>query len=408
MNNQEKKILILSAFVNPFIDNNNRVLSIANQFVKNNWSVDIITSDFSHTYKMFYRDFVTTEPLFPVTFIHVIQYKKNLSLKRIISHLLFALKAYFYLKIRIQQYHLIYSTTPTNVAPYLISFLAKKSNIRHVVDIIDIWPESFYVLKNRNKWLYKILTFPWKGLSHSLYRRASILISSSKKYANFGQNFRSDDVRSYLLGVDLDKTKELISLSKLKLPIKADDEIWIAYGGSLGHSYDFDTIIESVTFFSNQKIKYMLIFIGGGVLENEIKEKIDEKGLNAIITGRIDYRDYLKWLSECEIAINSYKKDSFVGYSYKFSDYLAAGCCILNNLPGETADIVKKYNIGENFDYEENALKNLLYKLINNKQRINYYRSNTNHLASNELSKFKIMSALYYYITKDIHKVVIT
>lgn len=395
-----KRVLFLSAFTNPYSYNNNRVMGVAGIFQAKGWNVEIITTSFSHTYKKQYSEFIRDQkPLFSTHFIPVPSYKSNISIIRLFSHFVFALKTYFYLKRLINKYDLIYCTVPTNLAPYLVNRLAKENKVPNVIDIIDIWPESFYLLAGKLQCIFKVLSYPWLLISHSLYRSAVILVSASKKYAEFGQQFHKYKVNEYLLGVDKGFTKKLVAESLASLPFKMENEVWIAYGGSLGNSYDFDIILGALVELELQKIKYRFFFIGGGVLEDRIKNRIKEKELNATITGRLDYADYLKWLDNCDIAINSYKKGSLVGYSYKFSDYLATGCCILNNLPGETAELVEKYKLGINFGHNKNELASALRRLIEDQNLLSFYKSNVKKAVTNEFSKAVIMEKLYTSIT---------
>lgn len=400
---QGKKLLLISAFTNPFLDNNNRVLGVASVFQEKGWDVEILTASFSHTYKKFYNEFIKDQkPLYETHFIAVPTYKSNVSVKRLISHFFFAIKTFFYLKRAISQYDLIYSTVPSNLAPYFANRMAKANNIPHVVDIIDIWPESFYVLAGKLQGVFKILSYPWKLISHSLYRNVSILIAASKRYAEFGQKFRSEKVNAYLLGVDTTKVQKLISESTHQLPQKKKGEVWITYGGSLGFSYDFDVILGALEILSQQNIPYSFFFIGGGELADHLQKIIHQKNIKATITGRIDYADYLKFLSSCDIAINSFKKGSLVGYSYKFNDYVATGCCVLNNLQGETSALIEEYRIGINFRHESSELALVMKQLILDTQLLSTIKNNINKVSGNELSKQKIFEELYNDITSKL------
>ncbi len=390
-----KRILIVSAFTNPYLENNNRVISIAHLFKTKGWKVEILTANFNHPFKKYYTELhIQNEILFHTHFLSIPGYSKNLSIKRIISHLIFALRAYRYLK-KNNNYDLIYLTVPTNIAPYLIIRLVKKKSIFTVVDIIDIWPESFYVLTSKFRGLIKLLTYPWLKISHSVYRNASMLIAASKRYASFGQRFRTDKVYPFLLGVDKEKTESLISTSTIELPLKKDNEIWIAYGGSLGNSYDFDAILLAIENLHRENYSYRFFFIGGGVLEEQISNRIKKNKLNAFVTGRLNYPDYLKWLCQCDIAINSYKKGSLVGYSYKFNDYLATGCCVVNNLPGEIEDLIIRYDLGLNFDFNKKNLFITLKLLLDEPSKIEYFRKNVIKAIDQELSKKIIFEKLY-------------
>jgi len=289
---------------------------------------------------------------------------------------------------------------PTSLSAYFCSEYCKKKKKKLVIDVIDLWPESFIVL-SRFKILFKILTYPWFLISRITYSRANILIAESKKYAEYAQRFNSKAIALPIyLGVNMEKAKKLREKSNIILN-KSKDEIWICYGGILGLSYNFDIILSTFKEISrNYKKNIKLFFIGGGQLEDYIKGFAKENKLDIVVTGNMHYPDFLKYMSYMDIAINSFKKDTQVVHSYKFNDYIVSGLAIVNNLKGETEDLINEYKIGLNFDYESNSMQDCLEKLITD----NKYRENCKHqtinVAQNVLSQDIIYKELIDLILK--------
>jgi hypothetical protein len=194
------------------------------------------------------------------------------------------------------------------------------------------------------------------------------------------------------LGVDM----QLIDRVKMNNPVslnKPKDEIWIAYAGSLGTSYDFDTLLDAVKNI-NGRCKYKLWFIGDGVRHNEIATVIKEANLNAEITGFLSYDQLLGYLAYCDIAINIFRKGTKVVYSYKFNDYIAMNCFVLNSLEGETSSLVDDYKVGLNFDFSKNQLSIVLTDVIDNWDFFSKWKLNTDKLVSEKLDKVKIYSVV--------------
>lgn len=386
-----KKVVLVSAFVNPFKNNNNRVLSIGRMFQDNGYQVTIITTDFSHMLKKRYPT-EQQNPIFDTIFLKVPVYKTSMSINRLYSHLIFSFKVKNILNKMIADCDIIYATTPTTLAPFFARRISKRNKKPFLLDVIDLWPEAI----SNNKILLKLLIWPWKIISHSNLKAASYVFTASESYEKFIKKLGVKRVKNYYLGIDMTFINKLIVSSKLVLPSKEAKEIWIAYGGNLGYAYDFDVIIDSLIAINNAGFKYKMIFIGGGDMEKYIATKIKNNNINGIITGKLDYKDYLKWLSNCDLAINSFKKETIVAHSYKFNDYLATSCCVLNNLSGETANMVEKYQIGFNFD--QYTLDKVLFDLLNEPERISQCKTNSNSLIENVLSKEKI----YTEVFKDI------
>jgi hypothetical protein len=192
-------------------------------------------------------------------------------------------------------------------------------------------------------------------------------------------------VYTIYLGIDKQQIELLKNESKVVLE-KPDDELWICYAGSLGNSYDFDVLLYAVCKL-NQVCKYRLLFIGGGDKRNYLEEKIEALGLYGFITGMVSYSDYLKYLSYCDIGINIFKQNTFVVHSYKFNDYIASNLFILNNLLGETAELIDSYKIGRNFNFSDHLLADVLRDTCENWDIYKNYRNNTVQVINEVLDK---------------------
>ena len=73
---------------------------------------------------------------------------------------------------------------------------------------------------------------------------------------------------------------------------------------------------------------------------------------------------------------------------------------ILNNLAGETAEMMKKYKIGLNFN--ENNLSEILCDVCLNWETYRKYKSNADLLINNELDSVKIYNRLALNILNSI------
>lgn len=134
-------------------------------------------------------------------------------------------------------------------------------------------------------------------------------------------------------------------------------------------------------------------FIGDGEKADYIREISDTYGLNVIITGYLEYKNLLKYLSYCDIAVNSFKENTLVVHSYKFNDYVATGCYVLSNLSGETAEMIDKYAIGRNFD--KDSFNRTLYETVSQWDLIKtYVQANLQRLIHEELDQAVIYRKL--------------
>lgn len=335
-----KNIIMISAFVGDLrTAKSSRIYKIKRMFESHGGNVRVVTSDFLHGGKK-YKDYDMDENEIR---LHVPSYKKNISFGRIISHIVFAIKTFVYLKKFSEKIDAIYCSAPTSLATFLVGKYAKKHNIFYIVDIIDLWPDSLIPIYS-NKF-FEILMAPWRWVSRSGYKLASYISAESQKYAEMGHVWNQTAPYSYTyLGIN----SKLVSSLREKI-VKTEDCIRICYGGSLGLSYDFENILLALKKLRDHGINYSFVFVGDGDRRDYIETFSKENNLNVKITGRLNYNDFLLELLKSDIALNSFKENTKVVHSYKFNDYVATHCFVINSLVGETADMIDKYKIGRNY-----------------------------------------------------------
>ena len=157
--------------------------------------------------------------------------------------------------------------------------------------------------------------------------------------------------------------------------------------------YDFNAMLDAVKEIHG-KYRYKLWFVGDGVRHNEIAEYINKNVLNAEITGFLDYEHLLGYLGYCDIAVNIFRANTKVVYSYKFNDYVAMNCFVLNSLEGETAQMVDEYRIGRNFNFSDQPLSTILEDTLKNWERYSIWKNNSQKLVEEKLDKEKIYSVV--------------
>lgn len=379
------KTILISTFANISSTSNSRMLTIFNHVAGDKL---VITTDFNHSKKKYYEASEIQHK--NQVNLHVPAYRKNISFSRIWSHFVFAMKVKKFLASLDEKPNVIYCTMPTSSSAYICARFCKKHKIKFIIDIIDLWPDSLLPLV---KWkcVIKILLSPWIYLTRYAYRYADVIMGESVKYANEAKNFnKKAEVYPIYLGVDIQYIDKVKKYHDIYLN-KSANEIWIAYAGSLGNSYDFQELLNAVKLIHG-RYRYKLWFIGDGVLHNEIESYIKKNKLNAEITGFVSYEHLLGYLSYCDIAVNIFKNKTKVVYSYKFNDYVAMDCFVLNSLEGETAQMINEYRIGKNFNFSNNPLANVLEDVLKNWKEYSSWKGNNRRLIQEKLDKEQIYS----------------
>lgn len=293
-------------------------------------------------------------------------YIKNISIRRIFSQIIFAknLKSFLF---NSNKYDLIYCCVPTLEAAYVAKNSAKKWKIPFVIDVQDLWPEAMK-LKIKNRIFGNILLFPYKLMANSIYKAANGIVACSNTYLDrvLEVNKISTIQEVVYIGTDLqnyNKEKDFtIGIQK------NNNDIWITYLGTLGHSYDIDTLLLSYSnIYRDYGDRIKLFIIGRGEKEIEYRELAEKLKIPVIFTGWVDHSHVIDYLDKSDILVNAIKKNAPQSITNKIGDYLSAGKCIANGSSNkEFIEMIDKNNIGINYlPSDTDSMEKALLRLIN-------------------------------------------
>lgn len=367
---REGKILFVSVFGRTEGRSNDRINNLLYYAPKG--KVDIITTNFSHSKKHYKQPNDDRR----ITFIKVPKYQRNLGIKRIFSHWVFAFKLQRELKNRIGWYSHVYCITPTPTSTIVAGNFANKHGLPFVVDIIDVWPDGLLPISGVFK-IIKPLLYPWRLIFNSGIKKANYIIGADSNYTKIGKNINlKAESKTFFLGMSGSSILSEKYLEEKKDQILSiENELVVGYAGSLGNLYDFDymfDICNTISAVQNRKVK--LRFIGGGVLEDELRGKARKfNNIDVEFTGALEYSIFIEELRKCHVGLNVFKENELIYMSYKIYDYLASGLFVLNNLSGDANFFVSRYNVGINIgkrNSENNFTIENFQKIIN-KSRFN-------------------------------------
>lgn len=356
-------IVVISEFSEDFSrSDNDRFLYLTNLISHETGDdIELVTSSFCHTTKKHRTNPLEQWP-FKITFIEESGYSKNVCLKRFYSHYSWGKNLLNYLKSREKKPDVIYCAVPSLTGPRLIAKYCEKKNIPFVIDVQDLWPEAFQMVFNVPI-VSKLIFWPFEFLANSIYKRADAICAVSNTYCKRAKdvNHKVKDTTSVFIGTELDVFDRYASENQVMR--KDDGEIWMAYCGTLGTSYNLPLVFEAMKKIHNPLLRF--IVMGDGPLMEQFKSKA--KGLNVTFTGRLDYSHMCGMLSACDIVVNPIVGRSVATIINKHADYAACGKPVLNTQKSEEYQIlVEKYRMGFNCITSDDVAKNII-KLINDK-----------------------------------------
>ena len=371
---------------------------LANMLCNNGFDVDLYTSTFNHWEKA-QRDenkiksIQTTVP-YNIVLAYEPGYKKNVDIRRIISHGQLAKNLLRVLSERHnkQPYDLLYVIIPDNKLAADVAEYGRQHNLPVIVDIEDLWPEGMEQMLPIPKAIGNIVFFSLRKNAKKAYHNADAYVGTSDEFRdeplkyNEGKGKKSITV---YVGCDLevfDKGKETYE----DQIVKDEDDFWIIYTGTLGSSYDIGTLIKSAQIIKAKgydKIKFKIL--GGGPLKEQFEKIAKEKPCDVEFLGYVQYEKMCAYLSKSDITVNSFVKSAPQSIVNKVGDYLAAGKPMINTLTSPEFRLkVENDGFGVNVIAEDdNALADCILKMYGDTEELNDMSIRAREIAKSQFDR---------------------
>lgn len=381
-------IVIISEFGEDYsLSDNDRFLYLANMILENykDCNVEIITSSFRHTKKSHRKESAATWP-FKITFIDEPGYPKNICLRRFLSHYIWGKNIEKYLKER-KTPDVIYCAIPSLSGPSRIAKFCQNKNIKFIIDVQDLWPEAFMMVFNIPV-LNKLIFAPFTILANSIYNKADVICAVSDTYCNraLKNNKKVKNTTTVFLGTEL-KTFDKYAKEKPILE-KYDDEIWLAYCGTLGSSYDLTCVIDALSILNDKKIKF--IVMGDGPQKEKFENYANEKGINSCFVGRLQYDKMCSLLAACDINVNPITHRAAQSIINKHADYAASSNPIVSTQENlEYRNLIDEYMMGFNCNNNDSIdLADKIRQLVSDKNLRKQMGKNARRCAEEKFDRF--------------------
>ena len=302
-----------------------------------------ITSDFDHnTKEKFVCDVEGCIQL------HAREYKKNLSVSRILSHRGFAKTVFSYIEGLEVQPNLIVSLLPPNfLAYYGARYKKRHKEVKLVFDIFDLWPETFP--SNKLKKLLAPVFKVWSNIRDKNLSAADFVFTECEMFRKMLGLDRKTSKTAYLCAEPLDFA------GKAEL---SEEKLSLCYLGAINNIISIPDICALIKELTSKK-KVELHIIGAGEREEEFVLSAKEAGAEVVFHGAV-YDEIKKEeiISKCHFGLNIMKSSVCVGLTMKSVDYFRHSLPIINNIPADTKELVEKNGVGIQLD--ENCAGKLL------------------------------------------------
>lgn len=295
-------------------------------------TVTVITSDYRH----FKKTYITEEKKY-YKYVHVSAYKKNLSVARLKSHHFFAKDAFKI--VEELEPDLLYVLIPANsLCKRAVQYKKKHKDVKFVFDVIDMWPETMPIGKLKAVFPFTV----WKSLRDKNINKADFVICECKLFA--------ERLATVVDGSKLETVYFAADGYKGNVGgyASADDTLNLCYLGSINNIIDIDMIKELII---STKRKTVVHVIGDGESKEELCQAITSAGGTVVDYGKLYDEDKKAMImSKCHFGLNIMKQTVFVGLTMKSVDYMRFGLPIINNIKGDTWELIEKHNLGINVE----------------------------------------------------------
>lgn len=305
----------------------NRFLYLA-QSLSQSHQVTLITSRFRHHDKTFRSGSGGTSGRLKIRLLEETGYRSNVSLARVASHRRFVRE----LAREIGTWQpggtdIVYSAYPLIASNILLGKHKTRLGYKLIVDVQDVWPESFSaVLPPLKKLPPRLL--PFARRADAAYRSADALVAVSHTYLARARAANPDvPSQTVYIGADAQKLAA-IAPHRFENP-----RLRLFYLGTLSHSYDLATVCRAVSQVRTNGADIELHIIGGGPQEAGLREQF--AGDTVIFHGMLPYEAAVALAKGCDIAVNPIHGHAMQSITNKLSDYMLLGKPVLNSQTGE-------------------------------------------------------------------------
>ena len=356
---------------------------------------------------------------FDVRLVAVRPYEKNVSLARIASHRDFGrtferLASESVASGQLERPDIILASLPPLDAPEAAVRLAGRLDATLVIDLMDVWPETFDRLLPGPAWLRRLLAPLFFG---GMERRRDAVLTAADAISAASQNYLDamlPAIRSPSptagsetppkpthvchLGAYLQEYPEPPKLAPLEAdaieaaapPVKP---LTCVYSGSLEAGQDVETAIAAARLLSAAGTAAEIHVAGTGSLEEKLRTAAAgvRPPCRVVVHGLLDRTAHRQLLATADVGLVLVKPESLVAIPYKACDYTAAGLAIVNALPGELESLVARHSAGLQYTAGDAAsLARAITSLATNRRLLMECRQGSRRLAEAEFDREKI------------------
>ncbi len=384
-----------------------RMGMIAEELSKRGHQITWFSSTFDHFKKkqLYKKDTILkVKENYNIYLSYAIGYKKNISISRILNHKIIAEK--FKNKSKtMEKPDIIYVAFPTiDYAEKAVKY-GKKNNVPVIVDIRDLWPDTFY--HNLPKYL-SILATPYiRWMNHKtikIMKNAFAINGISDSIVDWGlkkgNRTKSKYDKCFYIGYDNQNSIELNEVSNSVKEKLNKNKFNISFFGTINNQFDYKKIVELAKNLESSDKDIVINICGTGPQIDKLKALV--KGISNIqLLGWLNKNELRFVLKNSKIGLAPYKNtfDFQMGVSNKFAEYISFGLPIALTSEGYMKKLLEENECGYSTQ-DMQKMYEFIIKLKNGTEEYEKMSNNAIKLYEKSFTANKIYKDLVNYLEK--------
>ena len=313
-------------------------------------------------------------------------YQRNLSVRRMKSIYDFAGRVEKYLETI--DFDILYVMVPANSLAAMAQRLKKKRDFKLVMDIMDLWPEALPLEKV--EWMPP-LQF-WKHLRDRSLPSADVLVTECRFFRDFLRLPQEKTHTLYWVDQSIITVENADQAANEKadeaaLQRTGEDILKVVYIGAINNIIDIASI-TAVLSALKKRCRVQMHVVGDGEGREALLKSLRDHGIDYRYHGKVyEARRKKEILEQCDFGINMMKKSVKVGLTMKSVDYLAHGLPLINNIRGDTWEMIAQTKAGVNVSKGKNAFAQAAEEIIAGWQEIDALQKQARYLYRTTFTK---------------------
>jgi glycosyltransferase involved in cell wall biosynthesis len=252
----------------------------------------------------------------------------------------------------VRKVDLVVGTSPqffTICAAFVVSFLKRRP---FVFELRDLWPESIKAVGAMQD------SFALHMLEHLemfLYRRAAKIVSVTESFKKVlvRRGIDGGKIEVVTNGVDVSQFQPRPKDVELTKTLGLEGKFVAGYIGTHGMAHALETLLEAAGRLQNEGFAFL--FLGDGARKQALMDLAKERGVtNVVFVDSVPKADVAKYWSLLDVSIIHLRKTELFTtvIPSKLFECMGMGIPVLHGVQGESADIVREYEVGVPFEPE--------------------------------------------------------